>query len=499
MKLLQRISEHAQTRPNLPALVSTDGTLSYADLPDAIDLLAQDLQRLDIRTLALDMDNGSAWALLDLAALAAGINLVPIPPFFSPQQVRHCLSQAGVQAVVSDNPHGFCQRAGDAVTDTGKQISVNDHPISVLTTAGSGEEVPEGIAKVTYTSGTTGEPKGVMLTWEQIEPVVHSLATLVDVNPDDRHLTLMPLAVLLENLAGLYVSLWAGTTVVLPSLAETGLLGAAGLDAGRMLSCLNGYRASTAIFTPQMIQGVVEAIEQGAPTLTNMRLAAVGGATVPPTLLERAQRLHIPLFEGYGLSECASVTTFNTPSDSRPGSVGRPLPHIRLKIAEDGEVLVAGNLFSGYLGEPTPINKSDWWHTGDIGHLDKDGYLYLSGRRRNVFITAFGRNVSPEWVEGELVLEKPIAQAALFGEARPWNTAVLVPAPGATTEDLAAAISRVNRGLPDYARVGQWILADEPFTPVNGQLSGNGRIRRHAILDTYAQRMESLYQEELAS
>jgi long-subunit acyl-CoA synthetase (AMP-forming) len=215
--------------------------------------------------------------------------------------------------------------------------------------------------------------------------------------------------------------------------------------------------------------------------------------------MDRARQRGLPVYEGYGLSECASVTTLNTFTDWRRGSVGRPLPHLQLRITDDGEVLVAGNLFAGYLGEPAPQTDHGWWRTGDMGYLDDDGFLFLTGRRRNVFITAFGRNVSPEWVERELVLEGPIAQAAVFGEARPWNAAVLVPAFGADSGELAAAVAHANQGLPDYARITEWIIADQPFTPDNGQLSGTGRIRRHVIHQTYEQQIESLYKKEQVS
>jgi long-subunit acyl-CoA synthetase (AMP-forming) len=116
-----------------------------------------------------------------------------------------------------------------------------------------------------------------------------------------------------------------------------------------------------------------------------------------------------------------------------------------------------------------------------------------------MIVTAYGRNVSPEWVERELVLEKPIIQAAVFGEAKPWNVAVIVPMPGTTAEELATCIARVNNTLPDYARITRWTVADEPFSLINGQLSGTGRIRRQAIHQIYQQQIELLYQEELVS
>jgi len=287
--------------------------------------------------------------------------------------------------------------------------------------------------------------------------------------------------------------------VVLPPLSETGLLGASGLDARRMLETLERHEASTAIFSPQMLQGAIVALEAGQAKPDKLRFIAVGGAAVSKRLLERAAELKLPVYEGYGLSEFSSVVCLNRPSARRLGSVGRPLGHVELKIAEDGEVLISGNRFVGYLGEKSEEPASPWWHSGDIGYLDEEGFLHLQGRRRHIFITAYGRNVSPEWVERELVLEAAVAQAALFGEARPWNCAVIVPAPGADKEAVDAAIERVNGLLPDYARVSQWIPADAPFGLQNGQLSGTGRLRREAIFQCYQKRIAAHYQEELAS
>ena len=499
MRLLDRIASHARTRPRGLALSGPEGELCYGELAPAVLGTARKLRELRVSTLGLDMENGPAWAVLDLAALSAGVTLVPVPPFFSPQQARHCLKQAGVQAVISDNPERLPVRAGDALTGAAGHLEVMNKRVTVFEAVGEGGRVPRGIAKVTYTSGTTGEPKGVMLGWDRIETVANSLASLVNVERGDRHLCLMPLSVLLENIAGLYVPLWEGAAALLPSAAETGVRGASAVDARQMLNCLDNHRATTAILTPQTLQGLVEALEAGAPLPSQLRFAAVGGAPVSVRLLKRAHRLGLPVYEGYGLSECASVTTLNTALHHKAGSVGRPLPHTKLAISGDGEVLVAGSIFSGYLGDETPEPEGGWWRTGDIGHLDEDGFLHLTGRKRNVFITAFGRNVSPDWVESELILEESVVQAMVFGEARPWNVAVIVTAPGATIEGLSAALARVNRRLPDYARVSRWLIADEPFTPENGLLSGTGRIRRQAIHDLYRYRIESIYQEELVS
>jgi long-subunit acyl-CoA synthetase (AMP-forming) len=499
MKLFDRLAEHAIQQPEATAIEGSGTLLSYADLQAALLALMPRMQALQVGTLALDLDNSPAWALIDLAALACGITLVPLPPFFSAAQLRHALSQAGVTLVISDNPDRLRQRLQGLALEEQDRLQVGDLSLNCLATGLPVQALLPGVVKITYTSGTTAEPKGVMLTWPQMERVVGALGLAVEVVADDRHVALTPLAVLLENIAGLYVPLWVGASVVLPSLSETGLLGAAGLDTERMLRTLTERAATTAIFSPQMLQGLVTCLEAGLSRPAQLRFIAVGGATVSKRLLQRAADLQLPVYEGYGLSEFASVVCLNRPGAQCPGAAGKPLVHIDLKIADDGEVLIRGNRFVGYLGEVPLESDGDWWHSGDIGYLDDEGFLHLQGRRRHIFITAFGRNVSPEWVERELVLEQAIAQAALFGEGRPWNCAVIQPAPGADLVALETAIARVNALLPDYARVTQWLPADEPFNLQNRQCSGTGRLRREAIFQHYRERIDALYREELVS
>ncbi|RMF86801.1 MAG: long-chain acyl-CoA synthetase, partial [Nitrospirae bacterium] len=158
-----------------------------------------------------------------------------------------------------------------------------------------------------------------------------------------------------------------------------------------------------------------------------------------------------------------------------------------------GEVEVRGHGFLGYLGDPRPVPA--WLPTGDLGRLDAEGFLTLTGRLKSCFITAFGRNIAPEWVERELVLQPPVRQAAVFGEGRPWNAAVLVAPPDTEREALAAAVERANRGLPDYARVYRWVVAEAPFTPENGLLTATGTVRREAVWRRYGPAVDRLYDD----
>ncbi|MGD2118302.1 MAG: AMP-binding protein [Chromatiales bacterium] len=497
MMLLEQIARHAQSQPSQPALTGLHRMLDYHCLLEEIRRLSQELRQTGIKVLALYADNTPAWVLADLAALMAGICLVPLPPFFSARQLQHAIRASGAAAVLTDNSEALQQQVGELLSGQHRQLLLAGCRMQLVSTNVAAVDLPDDIAKITFTSGTTGEPKGVLLRQSQIERVVESLCSAVEANPADRHLPLMPLAVLLENLGGIYVSLWSGGNSILPGLQQTGLHGSVGFDAATLWQAIRNWRPTSLILTPQTLHILLERMEQDAGIAASLRFVALGGAPVSPRLLQRAADLGLPLYEGYGLSECASVTTLNTPAAHRHGSVGRALPHIGFDIAEDGEVLISGHGFAGYLGKPMPDDEV--WRSGDLGYLDADGFLYLTGRKRNVFITSMGRNVAPEWVERELLLEPEILQAAVFGEARPFNAAVITPHPQADISRIADAIDRVNQLLPDYARVARFVMADAPFTPANGQLSGTGRPRRQQIYQHYQSRIEACYSQEKIS
>jgi long-chain acyl-CoA synthetase len=493
--LAAALREHASVRPDSPALADHEQALTYRDLAARVLAACERLHDVNARCLGLLADNGVSWALADLAAHTGDIPLVPLPLFFSPGQICHALDDSGVDTLLTDRPDAIQKmlaHAGIAATGLGQiesltllQLTAPGQPLRTL---------PAGTAKVTYTSGTTGEPKGVCLSRAHMETVAQSLIAATGANVDDRHLCLTPLSTLLENLGGVHAPLLAGATSHVLPLAQVGLTGATGLQVSRMLQALTDVGATSAILAPQMLSALLGAIECGASAPTTLRFVAVGGAPVSLHLLQRAAAAGLPVFEGYGLSECASVVALNAPGDARPGSQGRPLPHARISIAKDGEVMIEDGLFLGYLGQPAVRSP---WRTGDLGEIDADGFLRLRGRRKNLFITSFGRNVAPEWVESELTAHPAIAQAAVFGEARPFNLAVITPAPGASSEQVAAAIAEANSRLPDYARVQQWLLANEAFSLANQQITTNGRLKRAAIHAAYEAAIESFYEETL--
>lgn len=495
-RVLDAVRAQARLRPDAIAFDSGSATLGYGDLDAAIAALAAELLQRQCRRVALLADNGPLWAIAELAILKAGLLCVPLPPFFSAGQIAHALRSAGADTLLVDPRLNLPPplSALPAARIQAMPAVLGALRIVALPSSGGVPALHEGTHKITYTSGTTGEPKGVCLGLAEQEAVADALLRLSGADRDSRHLCVLPLSTLLENIGGLYAPLLAGATTCLWPLAEVGLSGASQLDVHKLLGAIIASRASSVILVPQMLLALVSAIEAGLPLPACLRFVAVGGASVSPRLLQRAQALGLPVYEGYGLSECASVVALNHAGAQRADSVGQPLPQVRVRIAEDGEIRVAGNSFRGYVGEPAVARDSEV-ATGDIGHFDDDGFLHITGRKKNIFVTSFGRNVSPDWVERELCLQPAIAQAAVFGEAAPFNVAVIV----ARAAGVAEAIAAVNRDLPDYARVRKWIAATAPFTPANDQGTANGRLRRAQIRAAYADAIAELYRDDASS
>jgi len=477
--LLASMAEHGERL----ALVEGVRRLTYAQVLGETAARAERLQRLGVRRLALALDNGVEWALWDLAALRAGVVGVPLPGFFSAAQQRHVLDNAGVDTLLAGEPGPYAAW-GFATTGEGCWQRRPERAPAL----------PAATAKITYTSGTTGQPKGVCLDAQAQLEVARSLWQASRSCRIERHLCVLPLATLLENLAGLYAPWLAGACVELLPLAEVGLKGASQFDLPSFLGALQRTRPHSLILLPQLLLALVGAAERSLPLPDSLRFVAVGGGRVAPQLLQRADALGLPVFEGYGLSECASVVCLNTPQQRRLGTVGRPLEHVEVRLGEDAEVLVKGPRMLGYLGEPAV--QGDWLATGDLGHFEGE-FLVLHGRKKHQFVTAYGRNVNPEWVEAELVQQPPIAQAWLHGEALPANVAVLVPRfPASPDRDLAAAVARVNALLPDYARVHHWLRAEQPFSAANGLATSNGRLRRAALFQRYQDAIERVLATE---
>lgn len=438
-----------------------------------------------VHVMATVLDNGSAWVVADGAAAAAGVVHVPLPQFFSPQQLSHALRSAGVDTLLAPLLH-----AGALASALGapqpRVVEMAGQELGIVRLETAPVQLPLGTAKVTFTSGTTGMPKGVCLSRDAMQAVADGLVVATRGLDIRRHLCVLPLAVLLENVAGVLAPLARHATCVVPGLAQVGVAGSSSFDPAAFHGAVERHQPHSLILLPQMLRAWTAWLHQhGQRVPASLRLVAVGGAAVGDRLLAAARSAGIPAYEGYGLSEGASVQTLNLPGADRPGSAGRPLPHARVRVAADGEIEVAGSLMAGYLGDATPPRQ--WWPTGDLGRLDEDGFVHVHGRKKNVLITSFGRNVSPEWVEQALQGDGAIARAVVFGEGEPSLSAVLWPvASDATDAQLQAAVDAANAALPDYARVRRWTRSRAAFTAESGLATANGRPQRAAIWRAHA-------------
>lgn len=438
MNILKALTQHPASRI---ALQDRRHVVTYGDLPAQIDERARQLAGIACAGLALD--NSAEWVLWDLAAMKSGTVLVPLPPFFTETQTRHALQSSGCAALISAS-------------------GISPLPFTTV-------PLPAGTAKITYTSGTTGTPKGVCLPWTAMESVAQSIVSTLGADLAGIHCSVLPLGVLLENVAGVYAGLLAGATIILPSL----------MDFGPQYSALHAQlkqaRATSAILVPEILRSLMIQLAHLGP-LDDLRFMAVGGSKVDPGLILQARASGLPVYEGYGLSECASVVSLNVPGHDKPGTTGRVLPHVETGI-EGGEIIIRNPGFLGYVG----AEHHGPYRTGDLGKIDPEGFLSVTGRKKNILITSYGRNVSPEWVESVLLAQPEIAQAFVYGDAQPHLSALIVPA--RADADIDGAVKRANAELPDYAQI-RHAIPTAPFTPQDGTLTGNGRLRRQNILAT---------------
>ena len=465
--LLNSLAGHAEKRASAIALRSGNNCLNYAQLQQLVEQAAWQLRVNGAESLGIFLDNGCDWIIADLAAMTAGIRVVPLPWFFSERQIEHAIRDGGVDFIV----YAGSPPAGIAGSGAPLTFGLTSRLLAIAPRRRNRAAAATPSGKLSYTSGSTGAPRGITLSYPFIERTSQAIRAAIGDIGIESHLSLLPYATLLENIAGIYVPLLLGKTVNAESAAALGLSAEMKADPRRFAQTFERVKPNSLILTPRLLADLCGLVESGEIDPTCLRFAAVGGARVGETLLRRARRTGIPAYEGYGLTEFGSVASLNTPADDRTGSVGKPLPGVGVKIAGDGEICLVSELQPG-----APLA------TGDYGRIDADGYLYVHGRKSNLIVLSNGRNVSPEWVETEICASTLVAQCCVFSADDNDLSALLVAvAPNIPDARLEREIARINRTLPAYARIGRWHRMPYPFTTNNQMLTANGRLRRAQI------------------
>lgn len=476
---LNVLKEQALHYPDITALRGEKACWSWIQYLEAVTYAATKLNSLGVRRLALELDNSPEWAIIDLACMSVGIVIVPIPPFFSETQKEWVRASASIDAQIGggfmsgwlrhDFPFGRLQI---------RQLSaVNPLPV--------------GTSKITYTSGTTGNPKGVCLSHKGLFWTAQTLANALNVTRPERHLVNLPLSILLENLCGIYIPLLLGAvTVILPS-AQTGFEGSSQFNPKSFSQALMTWRPESLVLVPEILRVLVHLHKTVPESTRSLRFVAVGGGKVPVPLMELAANSGLPVFEGYGLSECGSVVALNLPSSAKKNSVGRPLPGIKVAVdhLQQLSVISPANAL-GYLGEGLQNTSVI---TGDLATVDNEGFIHIIGRLKNVQINAYGRNFSPEWPEAEAMACPAVRRVVIFGDGLRRNVALVDAFEG--QQDLARQqLMHISAHLPDYARFHRLLFTSEISSPE--MITANGRPKRSAIWQSLKQNILSCSEEE---
>lgn len=452
-------------------------SLDYAALARRVAGAAEELRLLP-RRLGLLGASSIDWLVTDLAAWAVGKELVALPHFFSDAQLAHIIADAGLDMMI----------AADDQIDRASRLVRQVVPMPRAKAVWRPAQMA-GL-RIVYTSGSSGTPKGVRLGADQMRHSCAALLQASDAQAEDRHLSILPYALLLEAICGIYLPILAGGSCVI--VAD--VVQAQGSEIGvRLGEAAARERPTTSVLVPQLLQAWTILASVGRVQVpASLRFVAVGGAAVPATIAQRAWELGIPVYEGYGLTECCSVVAVNRPGDRRPDTVGRPLPGCDLRIADDGEIVVRSPAVAeGYLGR-TDGPADGEWPTGDLGRIDADGYLHVSGRKDNLIVTANGRNVTPEWIETMLLADPRIARCAVLPAPDGQLALLMEPAPLAATwfakaneTRLASLIGSLTAAAPDYARPRRFALLPPEGFAAAGLLTANGRPRRRDIAARY--------------
>lgn len=478
------------------SLSSTGYQLTYIEMLEAVKQRMGWLKEIESKRVALHSGNSIEWVLFDLACQELGLVLIPVPAFFATYQIQHCLAQSGIDTILSDQsnlsgtvegqfksiPHHQGADLGSPLYSWKRDAWINLNQPK--------DDLPIGTQKITFTSGSTGNPKGVCLSTEHQWLVAQSLADAIGIQRP-KHLCLLPLSTLLENIAGVYTPLLCGGEVVIAHDESRGFHGSSGIDEKALLTCISRVQPNSLILIPQLLMLLVIACSHGWQPPTSLTFIAVGGGKVAPQLIEQARQLGLPVYQGYGLSECGSVVALNTPERDRIDSVGKVLPHCEVAI-EDNEIIVFGAAHLGY------IDDSSTWYpekicTGDIGSLN-DGNLSIDGRKKNTLISSFGRNISPEWVESVLMSKPLLRQCVVLGDAKPYLVAVICAPAQVNDQAIQRWIDTCNKSLPDYARLGGWLRVSEQ--ELKPYMTANGRPQRETINTIYDERLNRLYQSD---
>ena len=535
---------------------------------------------------ALLSDSRVEWTLTDAGCLFASAVDVPIYPTLTPPQVRYILRDSGSSALFLANREKFLElkeilaecphvehiiffdaegvTEGDGLTlaqleEKGRELEQNDPGLIDRLAA---ETTPDDLATIIYTSGTTGEPKGVMLTHANlVSNLIDSCGHLV-IGEEDTVLSVLPLSHVYERQA-MYMYLHHGMAVyfaeslqtIAPNLREvrpTIVVGVPRMfekiyqriqeraaEAGKLKAGLLAWAVAVGseyahrLSKRQPISATLKLKHWLAMKLVfskwhkafggRIRLLLSGGAALAEDLACIYIGAGIPIIQGYGLTETSPVMTASSLEDYRPGTVGRAIPHVEIRIAEDGEIETRGpNVMRGYYNKPeetrAAFTEDGWFKTGDIGTIDADGFLRITDRKKELFKTSGGKYIAPAPIEQAIKGSRFVNQVVLVGSERKFPAALIVPVweqlesycrlKGIEVQSrselchnpriidlLQRQIDALTPNLARYEKIKKVALLENEFTIEGGELTPTLKIKRRVIDEKYRDVIEKLYED----
>ncbi|HEV3127810.1 MAG TPA: long-chain fatty acid--CoA ligase [Solirubrobacteraceae bacterium] len=554
--------------------------ITYEEAGRAIDEIALGLIELGIEVgdrVCILANTRIEWILASYGASAAGAIVVPVYPTNSPQECKWVAGNSGARAVFCENVDQ--RQKFDSIRDElpdlqyligidpdGGELSLEQ--LRQRGTARDRSELAERQAQVepdqaytiVYTSGTTGPPKGVVLTHDNAMSVCRAVEELAFINPDETTYLYLPLAHVFALTVQL-ASFDQGTTIVftagdtkkiLQEIIETKptylpsvprifekLYGAA-MKMQEQASEEDKQRFRQAVklgvevrrrrqhgeeVPAEMEQAFQQADEQIFSRVRQLfgnqvREAVTGAAPIASEILEFFYAAGVPVLEGWGMTETTAIGTVNTLDEFKFGTVGKAVPGVEIRIAEaDGEILVKGpNVFKEYWRNPEATAETlidGWLHTGDIGELDADGFLKITGRKKDIIITAGGKNLTPANIENDLKQCAFISQAVMFGDRKPYPVALITLDPEeilpwakekGLPEDLAQLaendevnqmvqkeLDRANSNYAQVEQVKKFKILDHDLTTESGELTPTLKVKRNVVYERYGDLFERMY------
>ena len=539
-------------------------SLTYKELSEKVLHLTQALISRGVKKgdrISILSENRYEYYITELAAMACGACAVPLYLNSPPSQIQFILDHCEPSFLFSTESQEALQKLAAINKKLKKSPKVvffkeipgkNALTFNTLLLEGRAKDLSENFmqrmkdiscndtATILYTSGTQGEPKGVVLSHKNILSNAKSSLEILPIHPNSVNLSILPLSHALEKTCGFFIFLFSGANICLldnmktlaKTLKETRPTHLIGVP--KLYEALHGSIKKKFVKRPLLKKTFELFLKKSLRNLekeksiemrifnfianklfyskikkafgNNLKLLVSGGAALPSHIAEFFSSIGLPIVEGYGLTEASPVVSVNHISWNKLGTVGRPLSGVEVKLASDGEILIKGdNIMKGYYknkrATQESIDEKGWLYSGDIGSLDRDGFIRIVGRKKELIITKGGKNISPIKIENELSTSPYIKQSVVFGDNQDYLTALIVPeksdsyskAPLNIDKYVSDHVAKINKDLSNYEKIRKYKILDREFTIDSGELTPTYKMKRKNIEKNYVSVIKGMY------